>query len=77
MLILKGLVAVATLAPAVSAFFPWVPDYRCLEDKTCQTAKRGIEARIAGPVDAVPNTHSFKIIQRKPKVALLSEISLN
>lgn len=55
---------VVALAPVTSAFFPWVPGYRCTEDKSCIASKRALEDR-----DPHVELPSFKIVQRIPQVS--------
>jgi hypothetical protein len=59
MLILQGLVAIAALGHTATAFFLWVPEYRCAEFHTCST-----DADVKGR--DLDNT--LKIVQRLPKV---------
>jgi hypothetical protein len=64
---------VAALSQTATAFFRWVPDYRCAEFGTCSPdSKRStVEAEVEGR-DA---EHTVEIVQRLPSVnrrALLS-----
>ena len=64
MLILKGCVAVAALAHAVTAFHPWYPDYRCKELHTCQSEKRAAR----NDAEAGKTGGTLRIVQRLPQV---------
>lgn len=68
MLVLAWLLQVALMALCVSAFHPYYPVYKCIEDGKCSAngTKRDIESReIEADRSDIP---SLKIRQRIPQV---------
>lgn len=61
MFLSNALVAATLLASTTTAFYPWNPTWRCVEDNSC-VAERSTE-------DVAEDT-SLKLIQRIPKVDL-------
>lgn len=62
MLVTRALATAVVLASTATAFFPWFPDYLCVEDHTC-VAERAVEDH--GVVAA-----TLKLVQRIPQVAI-------
>ncbi|RDW91528.1 hypothetical protein BP5796_02693 [Coleophoma crateriformis] len=73
MLIVKAVATAVALCQVCTAFFPWEPTYRCLENNSC-ASKRGLESRVATPAEEVQEPRSFKIVQRIPKNDLSEEL---
>lgn len=65
MLTTRFALAVALLASTVSAFFPWFPDYRCVDDGTC------LSKRISESSVGVRGVDTLKLVQRLPEVSLV------
>jgi len=59
--------AIVAWASLVSAFYPWVPDYRCVDEGTCPATKRAENAN--GENHGVG---SIKLVQRLPVVSFES-----
>ncbi|CZT45174.1 related to aspartic proteinase, pepstatin-sensitive [Rhynchosporium secalis] len=68
MLITKTLATAVVLASSSTAFFPWFPDYLCVEDHSC-VAGRSV-------VDQEPAEASLKLVQRVPKSDLPHEVQI-
>ncbi|PVH84378.1 acid protease [Cadophora sp. DSE1049] len=68
MLVTRALASAVVLASTATAFFPWFPDYLCVEDHTC-VAERAVEDR--GLVAA-----TLKLVQRIPKNDLPHDVQI-
>lgn len=76
--ITNSILHLCALASTVSAFYPYVPDYRCIQDGNCADAsKRGLSNEL---VEAIHEKGSFevKIKARKPQeVCSITSASLH
>jgi len=58
------LVAILALCQVAVAFYPFTPDYRCIQDPKCDPSRKSHVASVEG------RTTSLKLKQRVPKVSL-------
>lgn len=68
MLVTRALATAVVLASTATAFFPWFPDYLCVEDHTC-VAERAVEDH--GVVAA-----TLKLVQRIPQNDLPRDVQI-
>lgn len=63
MLISRTLATAAVLASTATAFFPWFPKYRCVEEHTCVAERTVEDSGLGSAIEA-----TLKLVQRIPKV---------